>query len=73
MRKLENIFWLGTKELRSFFSDFVLLALIVYAFSLAVIAQAWMLVAFHAFVLFWLFLGLKANLELKSRSQTGPA
>ena len=40
MRKLENIFWLGTKELRSFFSDFVLLALIVYAFSLAVIAQA---------------------------------
>ena len=40
MHKLENIFWLGTKELRSFFSDFVLLALIVYAFSLAVIAQA---------------------------------
>jgi len=40
MRKLENIFWLGTKELRSFFSDIVLLALIVYAFSLAVIAQA---------------------------------
>jgi ABC-2 type transport system permease protein len=40
MRKLENIFWLGTKELRSFFSDFVLLGLIVYAFSLAVIAQA---------------------------------
>jgi ABC-2 type transport system permease protein len=40
MHKLENIFWLGTKELRSFFSDFVLLALVVYAFSLAVIAQA---------------------------------
>ena len=40
MTKLENIFWLGTKELRSFFSDFVLLGLIVYAFSLAVIAQA---------------------------------
>jgi ABC-2 type transport system permease protein len=40
MRKLENIFWLGTKELRSFFSDFVLLGLVIYAFSLAVIAQA---------------------------------
>jgi ABC-2 type transport system permease protein len=40
MHKLENIFWLGTKELRSFFSDFVLLGLVVYAFSLAVIAQA---------------------------------
>ena len=40
MRKLANIFWLGTKELRSFFSDFVLLGLVIYAFSLAVIAQA---------------------------------
>jgi GYF domain 2 len=40
---------------------------------LAVLFQAWMLVAFHAFVLFWLFLGLKATLELKSRSQTGAA
>ena len=40
MGKLENIFWLGTKELRSFFSDFVLLGLVIYAFSLAVIAQA---------------------------------
>jgi ABC-2 type transport system permease protein len=39
MRKLENMFWLGTKELRSFFSDFVLLGLVIYAFSLAVIAQ----------------------------------
>ena len=39
MRKLANIFWLGTKELRSFFSDFVLLGLVIYAFSLAVIAQ----------------------------------
>jgi ABC-2 type transport system permease protein len=40
MRKIENIFWLGTKEIRSFFRDFVLLALVVYAFSLAIIAQA---------------------------------
>ena len=39
MHKLANIFWLGTKELRSFFSDFVLLGLVIYAFSLAVIAQ----------------------------------
>ena len=40
MRKAENIFWLGIKELRSFLHDFVLLGLVVYAFSLAVIAQA---------------------------------
>ena len=30
MRTLANIFWLGTKELRSFLSDFVLLGLVVY-------------------------------------------
>jgi ABC-2 type transport system permease protein len=35
-----NIFWLGTKELRSFFRDYVLLALVVYAFTIAVYAQA---------------------------------
>jgi len=40
MRMLENIFWLGTKELRSFFHDWVLLGLVIYSFSLAVIAQA---------------------------------
>jgi len=40
MRKLSNIFWLGTKELRSFFHDFVLLGLVIYAFSFAVITQA---------------------------------
>jgi ABC-2 type transport system permease protein len=40
MRALSNIFWLGTKELRSFLRDYVLLGLVVYAFSLAVIAQA---------------------------------
>ena len=40
MQSLGNIFWLGTKELRSFMRDFVLLGLVVYAFSLAVIAQA---------------------------------
>src|SRR5271168_4569939 len=40
MRTIANIFWLGTKELRSFLNDFVLLGLVIYAFSLAIIAQA---------------------------------
>jgi len=40
MRMASNIFWLGTKELRSFFRDWVLLALVIYQFSLAVLAQA---------------------------------
>jgi ABC-2 type transport system permease protein len=40
MRTIENIYWLGTKELRSFMRDFVLLGLVIYAFSLAIIAQA---------------------------------
>ena len=40
MQKLANIFWLGTKELRSFLHDYVLLGLVIYTFSLAVIAQA---------------------------------
>ncbi len=38
---LGNIFWLGTKELRSFFSDAVLLGLVIYAFSFAVYVQAY--------------------------------
>jgi ABC-2 type transport system permease protein len=40
MRKAANIYWLGVKELRSFMHDYVLLGLVVYAFSLAVIMQA---------------------------------
>ncbi|MDP4003310.1 ABC transporter permease [Methylobacterium sp. NEAU K] len=40
MTALANIFWLGTKELRSFLRDYVLLGLVVYSFSLAIIAQA---------------------------------
>src|SRR5579872_4319384 len=40
MKMLANIYWLGTKEIRSFFRDFVLLGLVIYAFSLAVLAQA---------------------------------
>jgi len=39
MRRLANIYWLGTKELRSFLHDYVLLGLVVYAFSLAIIMQ----------------------------------
>ena len=40
MQKAANIYWLGIKELRSFFRDFVLLGLVIYAFSLAVTLQA---------------------------------
>jgi ABC-2 type transport system permease protein len=40
MRSIANIFWLGTKELRSFLHDFVLLGLVIYSFSLAIMAQA---------------------------------
>jgi len=40
MRSLSNIFWLGTKELRSVLSDWVLLGLVIYSFSIAVISQA---------------------------------
>ncbi|MGO9005511.1 MAG: ABC transporter permease [Beijerinckiaceae bacterium] len=39
MNALANIYWLGTKELRSFFRDYVLLGLVIYTFSFAVIAQ----------------------------------
>src|ERR1700728_2155750 len=40
MRAIENIFWLGTKELRSFLHDYVLVVFVVYAFSLQIMAQA---------------------------------
>jgi ABC-2 type transport system permease protein len=40
MRKAANIYWLGVKELRSFLHDYVLLGLVVYSFSLAVMIQA---------------------------------
>lgn len=39
MAVLSTIFWLATKELRSFFRDWVLVGLVVYSFSLAIIAQ----------------------------------
>jgi ABC-2 type transport system permease protein len=40
MRTLSTIFWLSTKELRSFFRDWVLFGLVIYSFSIAIIAQA---------------------------------
>lgn len=40
MRSWANIFWLGTKELRSVFSDVILLVLIVWAFSLAIYSRS---------------------------------
>ena len=35
MKRVSNIFWLGLKELRSLASDPVLVAFILYAFTLA--------------------------------------
>jgi ABC-2 type transport system permease protein len=39
MPNITNIFWLGTKELRSLLHDYVLLAFVAYAFSLQTMAQ----------------------------------
>ncbi|QDV24790.1 ABC transporter permease [Aureliella helgolandensis] len=39
-QRLSSIFWLGTKELRSLQRDKVLLAFLVYSFSLAIFVQA---------------------------------
>jgi ABC-2 type transport system permease protein len=40
MRSLSTIFWLGTKELRSFFYDPVFVFLVLWAFTFAVYTQA---------------------------------
>ncbi len=40
MRRLVNIFWLGTKELRSLQRDMVLVAFVIYSFSFAIYTQA---------------------------------
>jgi ABC-2 type transport system permease protein len=40
VRSASTIFWLGIKELRSFAHDWVLVGLVIYAFSFAIIAQA---------------------------------
>ncbi|MBT8456502.1 MAG: ABC transporter permease [Rhodobacteraceae bacterium] len=40
MRALSNIFWLGTKELRSFLSDTVMVAFLIWSFSFSVYSEA---------------------------------
>src|SRR6476469_9492365 len=40
MRSLQNILWLGLKELRSFLSDAVMLVFVVFAFTFTVYSQA---------------------------------
>ncbi len=40
MKTWINIFWLGTKELRSVLSDVIMVVLIIYAFSLAIYSQS---------------------------------
>ncbi|WP_018263019.1 ABC transporter permease [Methylobacterium sp. WSM2598] len=40
MRSALTIFWLGTKELRSVLRDTVMLGLVIYSFSLAILMQA---------------------------------
>src|SRR4029077_19044917 len=40
MSRLANIFWLGTKELRSLQRDTVLVIFVIYAFTLAIYTQA---------------------------------
>lgn len=40
MRTWENIFWLGTKELRSLFSDLLMVGFIVWSFSFAITERA---------------------------------
>jgi ABC-2 type transport system permease protein len=39
-RTVANIIWLGTKELRAFFHDVVLVVLVIWAFSLSIISVA---------------------------------
>src|SRR5476651_2410186 len=39
-RTFANIFWLGTKELRAFSHDYVLVGLVIWAFSLSIISIA---------------------------------
>lgn len=40
MKSALNIFWLGLKEIRSLVSDLVMIAFVVYAFTLAIYVQA---------------------------------
>ena len=40
MRRLANIFWLGTKELRSFFSDIVMVIFLIWSFTFSIYSEA---------------------------------
>jgi ABC-2 type transport system permease protein len=40
MQRLQNIFWLGTKELRSLQRDIVLVVFVIYSFTLAIYTQS---------------------------------
>jgi len=40
VRSLENILWLGLKEIRSLMSDMVMVVFVIYAFTLAIYVQA---------------------------------
>ena len=40
MKTWINIFWLGTKELRSVLTDYAMVALIIFSFSIAIYSQA---------------------------------
>ncbi|MFL5284770.1 MAG: ABC transporter permease [Rhodopila sp.] len=40
LRRLRNIFWLGTKEVRSFLSDITLLVLVIWSFTFSIMSMA---------------------------------
>lgn len=40
MRNLSNIFWLGIKELRSFFSDIVMVIFLIWSFTFSIYSEA---------------------------------
>lgn len=40
MQSLQNIFWLGLKEIRSLLNDIVMVVFVIYAFTLAIYIQA---------------------------------
>ncbi|TMM51757.1 ABC transporter permease [Sulfitobacter sabulilitoris] len=40
MRQLTNIFWLGSKELRSFFSDMVMFVFLIWSFTFSIYSEA---------------------------------
>lgn len=40
MRQIANIFWLGVKELRSFFSDIVMVVFLIWSFTFSVYSEA---------------------------------